>query len=241
MRSYRALKKWNNVYDVGEVVPSHIHIIPDWRNAQVGEWVLADDGCVIQVLRRGSMDRRRGRVRNRDYVGTCTGTFTCLPTTKMNTVRRKNIYSFSGKDTVDVITGRKKCTANEQLFCALLSSGEGRIEAYIKAFVTTNRHYANEQSALLIKQERIKTAVRKELEPVLEKLGINNEWALEKLKLTVETSDNETNMLKALFKLVDVLDLEDKTRTRDTAVGIVSFEGFGQNKLGSVERPKLED
>ena len=53
MREYEVKKEIHNVYDAIDEVPTSIQYMLDWRKASVGDWVVADDGCVIQILRGG--------------------------------------------------------------------------------------------------------------------------------------------------------------------------------------------
>jgi uncharacterized protein involved in cysteine biosynthesis len=41
-----------------------------------------------------------------------------------------------------------------------------------------------------------------------------------------------------LFKLADILDMEDKNKTQVTTVTGAMFQGFSQEKLEAAERPK---
>jgi hypothetical protein len=111
-------------------------------------------------------------------------------------------------------------------------------EAYLKAFPTENRRYAFSRAKKLIKTERINTAMKEELKPVLEELGINESYVLEKIKTTAETAEKEDVRLRALFKLSDIMDLEDKNETKVTQVTGALFQGFSPNELEQAERPK---
>ena len=68
MRQYRVNKFKHFVYEDDTDVPSTITIQEDWRKGGIGDWVRADDGCVIQILRKGKMLRKNS---TRYYVGTC--------------------------------------------------------------------------------------------------------------------------------------------------------------------------
>ena len=196
----------------------------------------ADDGCVIQVLRKGEMIRDKGKSpsRIRGYIGTCTGTFVCLDRVKMDTSRRKNIYSIGGeKSACERVLSRKHLTKHE-----LLSSGHAAQDAYVKAFPTKNPFYASTKSSSLIKTERILKAMKKELEPVAEDLGIDPKYVLNGIKEEADNSEKGDTRLKALFKLSDILDLEDKSSTKITQVTGALFKGFSNDQLESVERPK---
>ena len=74
MRIYKVNGIEHKVYDPDDEPPSDLLVLRDWRIAQVGEWVMADDDSVIQILRRGKMLKRMGKDKVKEYVGTCTGT-----------------------------------------------------------------------------------------------------------------------------------------------------------------------
>ena len=49
MRTYRISNTYHKVFDDKEELPSGIDVIPEWRNANIGDWVEADDGCIIKL------------------------------------------------------------------------------------------------------------------------------------------------------------------------------------------------
>ena len=52
------------------------------------------------------------------------------------------------------------------------------------------------------------------------------------------SSEKDDTRLKALFKLADIMDMEDKTRTNTTTLSVGAFKGFSDNILDEVQRPK---
>ena len=239
MRHYRGNKISNTVFESMDEVPSDLSVVPDWRVSHIGDWVKADDGCVIQVLRKGRMIRNKGKDRIRSYIGTCTGTFVCIPRTKMDTSRRRNIYSIGGEMSADErVSSRTTLSKHEVLFVQYLSSGLAAQDAYLRAFPTNNPYYANTKSSTLIKTERIVKAMKKELEPIIEELGISPKYVLDRIKSEADDSEKADTRLKALFKLSDILDLEDKSSTKITQVTGALFQGFSEDQIEAVERPK---
>ena len=239
MRQYTVNKFRHNVYEEDGEVPSHITIKEDWRTANIGDWVRADDDCVIQILRKGKMLRKKG---TRYYVGTCTGTFLVLPKTKMDTDRRSNIYSFGGHETPEeVVRNRKELTANEELFVQFMAiDKDSPEEAYVKAFPTNNKRYARVKAANLLQTERIRTRMREDLKPTLDELGIDDRMVLSGIKDEATTAEKADTRLKALFKLSDILDLEEKTTTKVQQVTGAVFQGFTDEMLEPVEPKKLD-
>ena len=239
MRQYTVKRVRHRVYEPNDPLPQSLKVVKDWRNGHVGDWVEADDECIIQILRRGKMLRAKGKNKVREYVGTCTGTFPIGPNIKMDTSRRVNIYSFGGeKRPSERLSDRKNLTGAEHVFVMYVSQGMDPKDAYLKAFPTNNIRYAKEKSTDLIKTERIRTAMKEELKPVLEELGVNEEYILKGIKSEAETAEKADTRLKALFKLSDIMDLEDKNQTTVTQISGAVFKGFGEEEVKEITRPK---
>ena len=239
MRVYKVNKIEHIVFDDKDEIPDNITIASNWRSASIGDWVQADDGCYVQILRKGKMVVPKGRNKVREYVGTCTGTFPVTSKAKMDTSRRLNIYSFGGsKSSADVLLDRTVLSKHEHLFVVYLSSGLSPQEAYMKAFPTTNPGYAKHKSAHLIKTKRVTTAMKEELKPILEEIGIDEKAVLENINTIAMSSEKDETRLKALFKLSDIMDLEDKNKTTVTQVTGALFQGFKDKELIQAERPK---
>ena len=238
MRRYRIAKGWHTVYEDIEEVPKDLIVVPDWRDAEIGDWILSDDGCIIQVLRKGEMKTAKGRNKVRGYVGTCTGTFTTDAKTRMDTSKRINVYSFGGKHRQDILLDRTTLSQSEELFVQYLTSGMSPREAYMKAYPTNKPGYANMMAGKLVKTERIKTAMKEELKPVLQELGIDETYILKGIKNTVELADKEDVKLRALFKLADIMEMEDKNSSKITQLTGAVFQGFTDNMIEGAERPE---
>ena len=240
MRKYKVNGIKHHVYEEDDLMPKDVKKSArrDWRSGNVGDWVLADDGCVVQILRRGQMLRAKGKDKVREYVGTCTGTFPVGKTVKMDTSRRTNIYSFGGNKKVDdILLDRTTLSKHEHLFVVYLMSGLSPRDSYLKAYPTNNIRYADHKSAQLIKTERITTAMKEELKPICEKLDIHPESVLGGIQREATTAEKSDTRLKALFKLADILDLEDKHRTTVTQMAVGAFKGFTTEEIEGI-RPK---
>ena len=236
MRNYKVNGIKHTVYDTEKETPSSINIVSDWRIAKLDDWVLTDDKCVIQILRKGTMVTKGGE---KSYVGTCTGTFIVSKNTYMDTDRRTNIYSFGGSSTPEqAVNNRRTMTANEELFVLYVSQGLTPEDAYVKAFPTNNKRYAKMKATNLIKTERLKTAVKEELKPILEDLDIDEKFILENIKIVAQTSEKDDTKLKALFKLSDIMDLEDKNAAKVQQVTGIAFQGLTEKMIEEAERPK---
>tara|TARA_Y100000593_G_scaffold60713_1_gene112613 strand:+ start:231 stop:947 length:717 start_codon:yes stop_codon:yes gene_type:complete len=235
MRTYKVNGVYHKVYDSIEEAP-RLEIKNNWRIAKVGDWVKADDESIIQVLRKGKMLRKNGEVY---YIGTCTGTFIAEKSVHMDTDKRANIYSFGGsKSPEEIVQKRKGLTSSEEMFVTYVSSGMAPEDAYIKAFPTNNKRYARVKAVNLIKTKRIKTAMKEELKPILEEAGINEDYILRGIKAEADMADKADTRLKALFKLSDIMDLEDKNAPKVQSATAIQFQGFTDDMIDATERPK---
>ena len=236
MREYNASREKHKVYDSIYEVPSSIKFLPDWKNGEIGEWVLADDKCVIQVLRKGSM-LNKGKYRIY-YLGTCTGTYICSKESTMDTQRRKNIYSIGGNKTqYDSITERKNLTGQETMFAKYVAIGIDPAEAYLKSFGTDNRGYARVRAGILMKTERVVKKIDEELDDVFEELGVDLRYLIKSAKETVDDEEirasDKLTALKMLWEAKGVVKKEKQTQI----TGAV-FQGFDDKQLDVIEKPK---
>jgi hypothetical protein len=239
MRYYKVNKIQHTVFDSEDEVPANIHYLREWRDSVLSDWVLADDGCVIQILRKGSMTKSKGKVRKVDYVGTCTGTFIISPTNKMDTSKRTNIYSIGGDiERNQRLDEREGLSTREEIFVQYLAKNMEPRQAYLKAFPTNNPHYAGLRAGQLIKTARVRSKMKEDLKPYMEALGLDENYVLTNIKEVIDSCGKDDTKLKALFKLADILDMEDKNKTQVTTVTGAMFQGFTPDKLEAAERPK---
>ena len=239
MRHYKVNKALHTVFDSEDEVPSDIHYLRNWRDASISDWVLADDGSIVQILRMGKMIKPKGKVREVTYIGTCTGTFINSPSVKMDTSRRVNIYSLGGNiERNQRIEDRESLSTREELFVQYLSGGMDPRKAYLKAFPTNNPGYAGMRAGQLVKTKRIRSRMKEELKPFLEKLDLDENYVLSNIKEVIDSTDKDDTKLKALFKLADIMDMEDKNKTQVTSVTGALFQGFTPEALEEAERPE---
>ena len=237
MRNYKAGGRWHEVYDPGDLLPEGLIVQSNWREGQIGDWIKTDDDCIIQVLRRGEMIRRKGKGKVREYIGICTGTFP-LSAKKIDGSKRDDIYSFSGRKAEDRLNDDKNLNKHETMFVAYIAKGVPMQDAYLKAFPTNNPRYALDKASQLTKTTRIISAMKEELKPVLEELDIDEKFILNHIKEVILSSEKDDTRLKALFKLADIMDMEDKSKTQVTQLTAGVFKGFSDNVLDEAQRPK---
>jgi hypothetical protein len=109
---------------------------------------------------------------------------------------------------------------------------------YLKAFPTNNPHYAGIRAGQLIKTARVRSAMKEELKPFMEALGLDENYVLTNIKEVINSCTKDDTKLKALFKLADILDMEDKNKTQVTTVTGAMFQGFTPDKLEAAKRPE---
>ena len=235
MRTYTVNKKEHHVYEDLDELPEDLVYLKDWRQAHIGDWVLADDGCILQVLRRSQMKTNRKRTeKSVNFFGTCTGTFS--EKTKMDTERRENIYTISGNK----ISRKVDLTSNEILFAQNLTRGLLPEDAYLKSFRTKSHKYAKIQAGILVKSERIRKAMKEELKPVLVALGIEPELVLGGIKdIATDPDAKHSDKLKALFELGEILELKETQKVTEVTGAL--FQGFEPQQLEATKRPKLKE
>ena len=237
MREYTVAKIKHIVYDDVTELPQSFNYLQYWREAKVGDWVKADDGSIVQIIRSGIMKKRRGKVKDVRYLGTCTGTFSTAKSTKMHTTPFDNIYSFSGKKYQQgSLKDRKDPTTNEIMFAQYVSRGCSLEEAYLKAYKTKNRKHAYISAGILIKTERIQKLMREDLKPVLKALGIDKELVLSGIRDIATTAEKDSDRLKALIELEDILEIKETTKVQEITGAM--FQGFQPSQLEVASKPK---
>ena len=63
-------------------------------------------------------------------------------------------------------------------------------------------------------------------------------YILKGIKQEAETAEKSDTRLKALFKLSDILDLEDKNSAKVQQITGVQFQGLTDDMIEAAERPK---
>ena len=240
MRTYTIKNIKHRVYEDLDELPHGLVYLKDWRVAEICDWVLADDGNIIQVLRKNSMTKPRGKARVVYTVGTCTGTFVCKKNVLMDTERRDNIYCLSGKHAKESVKNRTKITSNEILFARELTRGVSPEDAYLKIYRTNSRNYAKLHAGILVKSERIRKVMKEELKPVLVALGIEPELVLSGIKdIATDPDAKHSDKLKALFELGEILELKETNKITEVTGAL--FQGFQPEQLQNTQRPQLKE
>ena len=144
-----------NVKEFNEYFNNKKTVINKWQQANEGDWVVANDGGVIQILKKGRIKHPQDRKNYKyvkHYVRTVVGTFLCLDKVYMDTdfLQHKNRYTFSKtlKFTSDNLKSRKNPTKKEKIFATNVAVGMGAVKSYMDAFSETDSYKAEKKAAL---------------------------------------------------------------------------------------------
>ena len=180
-------------------------LVEDWKLGQKGDWVLADDGKICQVLYRKNElphpgDAVKGKYKyHNGYLRTVVMTTVINenPNTKLDCDpnKHKNRYQFGNAQVTDQrsrIIGRKNLTKSERVFIFnILHRGLNLEDAYTGAYKTniSTGTALLKKALLLVKQERIVSEIKKEVADAAKTLGITHTSVLTRMK---EFSDSIT-------------------------------------------------
>ncbi len=218
----------------------------DWRLAQKGHWVVADDGGVVEILKRGHLKGLQGG----DYVRTIVGTFMCKQDVVMDTdfSLHPSRYTFSKKnmDNYARIKARERCTIKERRFIMELIKGSSLTEGYKAAFGQPDMSYekAKRKANVLMKQERIMSEFRKEIERAATKHGVDANYIISNYKHMVDTlrdPENAPTRKTALDSLAKMLGAFEKPKDDDKEVGYQGFQGFDEADFSDIENEQLTE
>lgn len=248
---YQKIKnKKHYVYESKEEFKSHClnkTLIDDWKKGEEGDWVIADDGGIVQLLKVSKRishpnDRKNYKL-NKGWVRTVVGTFLNNEKSKMDTSfeRHPNRYTFSTKikNTNKRVKERKTCTNKEKEFVTSVVVGKTAVKSYMEAFNEDNKINARKKAIVLLKQRRIMSEIEKGVGDIAKQLGIDHEFVLSRLKYLAERSEDENislQSLKELGKAIGTIGAQPKT----IETGVIGmFKGFEPEHLIDAKRPEL--
>ena len=227
-----------HLYDNEEEFRKHhkkAQLRENWRDAEEGEWALGDDGQVFTILRRAVMFSNQYNKKT-DYIRTLLGTAFVVDNAKLQGEPPKDIYTFTRHK------NSKYITAREKLFAKMVAMGRDATDAYLTVYKTKNRRYALTRSKILLRQKRIRVLINKEVEALMDDLGITKTYLLENAKSVVDKADvrdgDKLRALETLMKISGLLSTEKKT---DSVALIQEFTGFSKDRLKAFETGLIEE
>jgi len=222
--------------------------IKEWRTAKEKDWVIADDGGIIQLLKVSNNishpnDRKNYKL-SKGWLRTVVGTFLIQDKTYMDTDfdKHPNRYTFSKtiKNTNSRVYKRDKATRKEKEFATHIVTGQPAVEAYMKSFNEDDTNKATKKAAVLLKQRRIMSEIEASALEVAKELGIDHRYILRTLKCLAENGTDDNIQLQAIKELGKAVGTLGQTKKVETGV-VGLFQGFSQEQLEGASRGVLKE
>ena len=248
MQSRSIKGKKHYVYETVEEFHSEnkdeLGVKQNWRTANENDWVMSDDGRVVQLLKVSKSVNHPGDSKRYKYadgwVRTVVGSFLNRKNIKMDTdfSLHRNRYTFSKtiKNPSSRVRERKSVTRKEKEFVTNVIIGKGAMEAYKNVYSEKSDNKARKKAVLLLKQERIMKEIEKSVLDVAKEMGIDHEYILTKLKHLADYSEDDGIILSSAKELGKAIGtLGNMVQQRE--VGLLGmFSGFSQNELEGAKR-----
>ena len=204
----------------------------DWRTAQTGDWIKSDDGKVTVVIKRGYIDKL-----NKDgsqYIRTLLGMVNCNKTKFFGGEPVKDIWRFDKVSWYEK-TLNGSLSTQKRVFAKYIASGIEPLDAYKKAYPKCNSDiYAKQRTQVLLKSEKVKQLIDKEIELLLNDTGITKSYLLEQTKDIVDKKDGrDSDKLRAIETLMKISGLLNTEKTSESVALIQEFTGFSKEKLNA--------
>lgn len=226
--------------------PNDINI-KDWRIAEQLDWCVADDGGVVQILKKNTIKHpndRKNYKYSKGYVRTVVGTFLINDKTFMDTdfSQHNNRYTFSKTiGNKKNINKRKHTTNKEKIFTASVVAGHGAVKSYMDAFNEISETKAEKKAVVLLKQERIMQEIEKGVLDVAKELGLDHKYILDKLMHLANYSDDDNIILQSTKELGKIIGTSGTT-IKQREMGVLGvFQGFSPDQLNSAQKGLLNE
>jgi len=207
----------------------------NWRSGDTNQWVLTDDECIVQVLKKGF-------VKNPDetksyYIRTICGSYLLKSKKEMYGNIAENIYTFSGTNEYKRQLEKKDGTSKEIIFAQYIATGEKPVDAYLKTYETDNPKYAKNRALRLLRTNRIQEMVKEEIQAVLEEEGVTANYIVSRLKQVADIGERDSDVLRSLDFLAKISGMYD-TQTNDNQQ-LTVWGGFTPEQLKSIKDQQL--
>lgn len=216
---------------------SNIH--DSWRTAKTGQWIKSDDGQVTKVIKRGSMSYNK---KGTDYIRTVLGMANCERTVFLGGDPVSDIWRF-GKVHYKQKQSNTRLSIKKRIFAKYVASGLEPIDAYMKAYPDcSSKMYAKDRIQILLKSERVRKLIDKEIEVLLSDTGITKSYLLEQTKDIVDKgSARDSDKLRALETLMKIAGMLTNEKHTESLALIQEFTGFSQEKLNAFKAGVLPE
>ncbi len=215
-------------------------LMKDWTKAEEGDWCLADDGKIVQILKKGSYGFKKNK--QTPYTRTIIGMFSLRGNTSFIGSVKDDMYRFA-KTSSHILSRSVYMTDSKKRFAKYIAHGMEPVKAYQKAFPKTNSlDHAERRSTLLLKNKTVRQAVDKEIENLMSEVGITKRYLLETTKDVIDKRDVKDNdKLRAIETLMKISGLLSTEKKVDSVALIQEFSGFSREKLQAFEQGMLPE
>lgn len=203
----------HKIYTVDEALAAGIKPVP-WKLAVAGDWAESDDGFVMEVFQQWRS--RRGV----NLIKTVRGTFLSSGLRFTNEKRAsRSTYTGKSYDAKFYFSDRIK------LWATRVAAGGNPEAVYREIFgEATSKQYVANKVAKLLKEEQVIEFMKAELKPLMEKLGITQEFVLQGyLDLYRDGDISEHVRFKCLNEMAVLTGVKDLSEKPDDG----GFLGFG--------------
>ena len=216
---------------------SNIH--DSWRTAKTGQWIKSDDGQVTKVIKRGSMSYNK---KGTDYIRTVLGMANCERTAFLGGDPVSDIWRF-GKVHYKQKQSNTRLSIKKRIFAKYIASGLEPLDAYMKAYPDcSSEMYAKERIKILLKSERVRKLIDKEIEVLLSDTGITKSYLLEQTKDIVDKGGaRDSDKLRAIETLMKISGMLNNEKHTESLALIQEFTGFSQEKLNAFKAGVLPE
>jgi len=214
------IEEWESKYPESTLV--------SWRIGQEGNWVLTDDNHVVQIL-------KRAKYNNTEIVRCITGTFNVNRDIRMGSAIPDNIYSFSKYKVAENFRNREKLTNNEFLFAQYVVNTQDAVSSYLKAYKTNNKDYARKRSSELLRSERVRKMVSKEIQDIMESEGVSKHYMIQVFKQIADLAERDNDKLRAVENLAKIAGLYE---TEKKSEQLTVFAGFTDEQMKAISNGK---
>ena len=207
--------------------------------AEEGQWCLSDDGQIVQVLKRGTINKKYQKT---VYVRTIIGMVNADDSYVLKGGLKKSIYRFSGKHWYDSLK-EGTLTEGKRNFAKYIAHGANLEEAYRRSYPDTkSKDHAVTRAKILLKTKEVRNLVDKEVELLMSEIGCTKKYLLENAKKVIDKEDaRDGDKLRALETLMKISGLLTTDKKVDSVALIQEFTGFSRDKLNAFSSGLLPD
>lgn len=241
--TYRVFDDYNEFDNYHKELGVETPEVVDWMDtSHEGQWIEGTDGGIVQVLKYSPKIKHNRDTNSRSvtkgWLRTIVGTFVISKYREMDTqLDGRNKYRFSGKSCKEAKERRKtreKCSVQEEVFSALISTGQDIESTYIKVFGWKQPDVMRKEINFLLTRDRIMDKVKSVVTEIATKVGLDHEWVLSSLKNIATHSEDESVKYKAVIKIGETLGtFAEQASNKNNAQGGILF-GSASNESPSM-------